>query len=94
MDQKTREIRRQIARDVLRRHDVMLLNPGGLDGAPADEYNSEADLVADSTPPGSNVRHTAEIVAKVLSGSFGVDFSRRTCNPIAEELVARWHEQD
>lgn len=80
----------EVTRDVLRRKDVMGLNPCCPDGAPVDEYDFEAERITRMMPATAGVDAIAEVVAEVLSDSFGEEFTKRECEEIAVELREGW----
>ena len=79
-----------IACDVLRRADFMLLEPGLPGGAPEGEYDWEARLIGRCTPKSASVDLASRVVAYVLSKSFNSAVEAHECEDIARELLTRF----
>ena len=78
------------ARGVLKEHDLMSLNPGDPDGAPADEYDAEAEEIVDSLAEKDDTEKVSQVIAMVFSREFGTRFTPGECEPVAMDLVTRW----
>ena len=89
-----RPSRHDVACDVLKEHDLMSLNPGNPDGAPADEYDVEAEEIVDSLFEADDAEKVSQVVATVFSRKFGTRFTPGECEPVAMDLVARWAEPE
>lgn len=87
-----RPSRYDVACGVLKEHDLMSLNPGDPDGAPADEYDAEAEEIVDSLTEADDTEKVSQVIAMVFSREFGTRFTPGECEPVAMDLVARWAE--
>lgn len=87
-----RPSRYDVARGALKEHDLMGLNPGNPDGAPADEYDMEAEEIVDCLTEEDDAEKVSQVIATVFSRKFGTRFTPGECEPVAMDLVARWAE--
>jgi hypothetical protein len=78
------------ARDVLREADFLCLGVNEEDGAPEDEYDYEALVMAASIPSDSSVERASQIVAYVFSISFATPVRAEECIGIARRLLDGW----
>lgn len=76
-----------VARVVMQGADFMGLDPGDPEGAPSDEYDFEAAIIAGALPSRAEPELAARTVSHVLSRSFGVDVDPETASEIGCALL-------
>lgn len=84
------EHKNAIACEVMRRADPFDLGTADDDSAPADEYDFEAFVAADAIPAGASAELAADVLAYILSKSFGCDFKAEDCAVAATALLSSW----